>query len=140
VISVAIVVAVAVAGWMLGFWQRLAETLGSPRIAVGNPVLCAGHGNITAAVYIENSGNATDRVVAVYLSYAGNTYEGSTINAPAGGGNIIPANSSGWLYLKFCVCNKTINVGDPATIRIVFEKSEARSVAVRAPNCEVLRS
>jgi len=141
VIAITLVIAVTVIGWMLGFWGSIATE--SPQIAVGNPVLCAGHGNITAAIYVENSGDAVDRVVAVYLSYAGNTYEGdivtNTINASAGEGNIIPAKSAGWLYMKFCVCDKTIRTGDSATIRIEFEKSETKTVTVRALECEVLQ-
>jgi len=150
-IAVAIVVAVAVVGWILGLWGGLAA--GNPQISVVNPVLCAGSGSqLEAAVYIRNTGAGSDKILSVYLDYGGSTYKGTpttkygqdvstvtkivgTSTISLGGGDVIPANSAGWLYIKFNVDGKTINAGDSAVIRIMFEKSGTQSIPVTAQNC-----
>jgi len=140
--SVAAIIVIALVGWILGLWGELPAR--GLQIAVENPVLCAGHGNITAAVYIKNTDDEPDKILSVYLSYAEDMYEGeivaNMINTSAGERNIVPAKSAGWLYMKFAIHNEMIKVGDLATIRIEFEKSKTKTVTVRALECEVLRS
>jgi len=138
-IAIAIVVAVATVGWILGLW-RTQETEGIPRISAESPVLCTGRGVAVAAVYIRNTGTGSDRVAEIYLDYGGHTYRGS----PAGWnfGNetsaVIPAGLAGWLYIKFDLGGKAISVGEQATIRITFERSGTVKMSVRALDCESL--
>jgi len=143
-IAVAIVVAVAVVGWILGLWGGLAG--GNPQIAAVNPVLCADDGS--AAVYIRNTGSGSDKLLAVYLDYGGNTFKGnpstsstksvySVISATSSfniedGVVIIPANKADWIYIEF---NQKLNPGDSAIIKLMFEKSGTQSVPVTAQSC-----
>jgi len=148
-IAVAIVVAVAVVGWILGLWGGLAG--GSPQISVVNPVLCADMNKTSfeAAVYIKNTGAGSDKILSIYLDYGGSTYRGDVVSTvqkvnkivgnatiTLGAGNTVPANSAGWLYITFSSSTQiTINPGDSAVIRIMFEKSGTQSIPVTAQSC-----
>jgi len=145
-IAVAIVVAVAVVGWLLGLWGNLSG--GNPQITLVNPVLCAGNSTIEAAVYLRNQGTGSDKILAIQLEYGGGTFSGSVITSPQNvtkivsgttlslsGGNTVPANVAGWLYIQFNNVNKVISAGDTVAIKIMFEKSGTQTVYATAQNC-----
>jgi len=80
-IAVAVVVAVAVVGWILGIWQSLLG--GTPQINIANAMMCESYTDANTnktyalvAVYIDNRGSGSDRIMNVILEYGGNVFKG----------------------------------------------------------------